>query len=618
MNYNKDATELIQEFNDRFGESAREIIKNGLGLVEKGHNHFICPNPHEHKHGDRNPSMGWVRGKNYFFCQGCRTNIDMYSYYRKYLNYTFREIIEDGSESVETNRNRFISAVSKERNVLKQNELDYIHSRGITDETIEKFKLCDMNGMVGIPYYKNGALTGIKKRNLKEGVKNLSADGSKFFFFNFDNTEFDKRLIITEGEWDAMILDQCGFENVVSVGCGANAVSALFELADDYFERFPEIILFTDNDDKGNQMDMKFIDKFGEKIATVDKSLYNECKDANAIFQVYGAEQLKKIVNSGKSRFDGEWDLDDDPYTELDPSEIKFIKTGLATLDYSINCIQSKMVTLITGRSNAGKSTFVNQIISSAIGQNCKVFLALGEGNKDKVINKFYASLCGGETNNYTLKPFGLRHVKEPKPEVLKAIQKWHKGKLKLWVKALSRQKKTDELFSMLEYKARTEKFDLIVLDNQMSLLSVARSADKLEAQAEFVQQCHRLAISTNCAVILVLHPNKTYKKGEEMDFEQIAGTSDISNKADVILNVIRIPDSDFDGLVSSKVQVAKNRDESELPTIECAFDKETYTFAEVKDGTAIQVGEARWKKYIQKDNAVKQEFIQDDEEWSV
>jgi 5S rRNA maturation endonuclease (ribonuclease M5)/archaellum biogenesis ATPase FlaH len=456
-----------------------------------------------------------------------------------------------------------------------------------------------MDDSVGIPYFKRGKLTGIKKRMLKGSVKNLSATGSKFYFFNFDNTTADQMLIVTEGEWDAMIVDQCGYNNVVSVGCGASSVSTLFDNAEEDIKQYQEIILFTDNDERGQAMDKAFIDKFGSKISTVDKSLYDGCKDANALFLKHGKDAIVKVIQSGKASFDGEWDLEQEPYKRLDPKDVKFIMTHIDSLDNAINCIQSKMVTLITGRSNAGKSTFVNQVISSAIGQNFKVYLALGEGDKMKVMNKFYMGLVGGNRDYYDLHKFGLKDIKEPKPHVLKALQKWHKGKLKLWVKALSKYKTDTEMFDMLEYKIRTEKYDMVVLDNQMSLITVRNSADKLEAQAAFVQNCHNLAVATNCAVVLVLHPNKTYKKGEEMDFEQIAGTSDIANKADAIINVIRISDDQVKNGVTSKLQVLKNRDYPNLPVIDCAFDFETHTFAEISNGKVKKKSDSRWKKYL-------------------
>ena len=185
--------------------------------------------------------------------------------------------------------------------------------------------------------------------------------------FYDDNIEFDKAVVITEGEIDCMSVWQSGYKNVMSVGCGANAVKTLFEQSKDFLNKFESIILFTDNDEYGNNMDKAFLEEFQGKVATVDKSLYLNCKDANEITIKHDAKQILKIIESGKITFDGEWDIDSQPYERLDPKDTKFIRTGIDSIDYAINTIQSRTVTLITGRSNAGKSTYVNQVMVNAI-----------------------------------------------------------------------------------------------------------------------------------------------------------------------------------------------------------------------------------------------------------
>jgi len=598
---NRDSLDMIKALVNQVGDSAEQIISDGLGLEKKGNN-YKCPNFHEHKNGDKNPSMGWVKGKNYFNCLRCGENIDIYTYYTKYMNYTFSDVMaEGGIQNIGENRKAFKKNLDSEKSKLTEEQKKFIADRDITNETRKYFKLFNSGGSIGIPYLKNQILTGVKKRNISgDGIKNTSITGSKYALFNQDSVEFDKPLVITEGEWDAMIVHQSGYTNVVSVGCGANSVKSLFEITKDFLNKFDSIILFTDNDDAGNSMDSKFLLEFEGKVATVDKTIYQNCKDANEIYLTHGKEKIKKVIDSGKVSFDGEWDLDNDPYTELDPKDTKFIRTGIEKIDYSINTIQSRTVTLITGRSNAGKSTFVNQVLLNGIENGFKTYLVAGEGEKMKIANRFYTSMIGYDKKYYDEKKFGIRKIKEPKQTVLEAIQRWHEGKFKMFIKSLSKYKTEEQLFRMLEYKIRTEGYSLIILDNLMSLLTVSRSQDKNEAQGQFIERCHHLAKSCNCAIIVVLHPNKTYKGGEEMEFEQISGTSDIANKADVILNVIRIKDP-ADG-VTSKIQIAKNRDWSELPTVECAFVPETNSYAEIVNGQILNKPVKSWIKYLKDD----------------
>ena len=210
-----DALDMIQQLVNKYGESARDIIVSGLNLENKGYNRYKCPNVHAHKNGDSNPSMGWVADKNYFNCLGCSETINIYSYYKNYLNYTFSEIMADnGIEGIEQNRKKFIDGCSTREKLTKEQQ-EYISKRGLTKETIKHFKLVNIDGAIGIPYHKNGVLVGIKKRMLDGQIKNKSVMGSKFYLLNCDNVDLNEPLVVTEGEWDAMILWQAGITNEI-------------------------------------------------------------------------------------------------------------------------------------------------------------------------------------------------------------------------------------------------------------------------------------------------------------------------------------------------------------------------------------------------------------------
>lgn len=595
---------MIADLVQRVGTSAESIIAIGLNLEKKG-KMYKCPSPHNHKNGDNNPSMGWVKDKYYFNCLGCGENIDIYSYYRRYLNYTFSEIMaENGIEDINKKVRSFKNEFNAGKKALTEDQIKYLKNRGISEDTYRKFKIFNHDGCIAFPYFLNGTLTGVKKRllNPKEGQQKLvSISGSKYHFFNCDNVDFNKPLLIVEGEFDCLIAYQAAYQNVVSVPCGANSVSTLFEQAGDFLNKFSEIILASDNDEYGKDMEDKFISEFNN-IALVNKDYYLGEKDINDLYLKHHPGQVSKLIESGKRKFDGEWNLEENPYQPLSSTGLKFIPTGIDSVDYAINDICTGTVTLVTGRSNAGKSTFVNQIMASAINNEFKTYGCLGEGDPNKIINKWYTSMIGYDREYYKSVEFNKRWIKEPKPEALKAIREWHKDKLRLYIKSMGKYKTTDQLFDMLHYKVKTEKYDLIILDNLMSLLYVSQSSEKNEEQGKFIERCHALAQSYNVAVIVVLHPNKTYEAGTDMAFEKISGSSDIYNKADVILNVIRVPETDTMALsrgVTAKIQIAKNRDYSDIKTIDCVFDLKTNTFMEFRDGEILNNVVTGWKKYL-------------------
>jgi RecA-family ATPase len=155
----------------------------------------------------------------------------------------------------------------------------------------------------------------------------------------------------------------------------------------------------------------------------------------------------------------------------------------------------------------------------------------------------------------------------------------------------LSNLKTTDELFNMLSTEVQISKHNLIVIDNLMSILHVAKGDEKLEAQADFVQRCCDLAKAEKIHIILVLHPNKTISKGQKMEFEAISGTSDIYNKADNIIAVTRLYDDNNTNYgIDGEFDVLKNRYYPENPCVKVHFHKENTNYYEIDDSGKYKV----------------------------
>lgn len=589
----------IQEIKDKYGQEAENIIADGLGMVKVGKK-YRCPNPYAHKNMDRDPSMSWDPNALQFYCFGCDHKIDLYGYYREHLNYTHQEIVRDllGVEEykntpIKTNRDKFSIEAKKVQEISKEC-IDYIKLRGITEETINKFKLGTYKGAIAFPYYKYETPIGYKTRKPLKNPgkpKMMSIAGSKPYLYNRQNINKDRtELIVCEGEFDAMVIDQVGYTNVVSVGAGANSLATLLEQAKGFLNEFDSLIIVSDNDTAGQDMDKKFIEEFGHKAKLIDKKLY-ERNDVNEEYVVNGKEKIVELIESARFRIEGRWDLDKNPYESVAPKSGKYVPTGLPSIDYALNDLVPGFTTLITGRSNEGKSTFVRQVIANAIDKDNKVYLMNGEENKNNVVNSLYQCVIGNDEKNYDLVKINKRYKKEPKKEVLKKLRKWHEGKLVLFNKGDSNLKTIQELTDMLEMEIKLNEYNLVVIDNLMSILSV-QASEKYEQQADFMQRLHDLADSYSTHIVLVLHPNKTYRKGDDMDMEQISGTSDLYNKADNIIAVGKEHDEDRRQLgIDGSVSVLKNRDFPDIVKVETHFDEETRLLLEIEEGTNSIMG---------------------------
>jgi twinkle protein len=297
---------------------------------------------------------------------------------------------------------------------------------------------------------------------------------------------------------------------------------------------------------------------------------------------------------------EGRRDLDNAPYKGMKARKGNYIPTGIDTIDNAINDLAPGAVTLIAGRTNGGKTTYVKQIVVNAIDKGNKVYVVSGEGDTETYINELYQCVIGRNSNYYNSVKLNKRFIKEPKPEVLAALQKWHEKKLVIFSKHESKLKTLDELFGMLAKEEDTNRHNLIVIDNLMSVVS-AQASEKNEVQADFMQRCIHLAGAYRCHCILVLHPNKTYQKGQHLEIEQISGTMDLGNKADNVISVIREYDeSKTSQGINGSISVIKNRYFTDIVTTETHYEKETGLLLEIDEKTNEFKGYSfGWQKYL-------------------
>ena len=174
------------------------------------------------------------------------------------------------------------------------------------------------------PYQRDGRHVTNKYRRIWP-EKDFSQDANPPFksCFNEDSLKIGEGpVIITEGEVDALVLIQAGFERVLSVPDGA----AQNEVTDDEGEKWSyipglldrlkgekEVILAVDGDEKGGYLRNYLAKRLG-KARCKFLRYPDGTKDANDVLIKHGAAKLKEIV-SGASwvRMDGLVRLKDMP-----------------------------------------------------------------------------------------------------------------------------------------------------------------------------------------------------------------------------------------------------------------------------------------------------------------
>jgi DNA primase len=139
---------------------------------------------------------------------------------------------------------------------MPQNRREYWLKRGLFDKTIDEFMLGWDGKRYTIPALYRLVPFCCKRRQseIDDGIeaKYISVTGSKAGLFNVDCLWNTDKVVITEGEPDAMLLNQWGYPAVSST-TGAGTFKAEWA---DMFSGISKIWLMYDNDDAGRKGEM--------------------------------------------------------------------------------------------------------------------------------------------------------------------------------------------------------------------------------------------------------------------------------------------------------------------------------------------------------------------------
>ena len=277
--------------------------------------------------------------------------------------------------------------------MLNQNATKILINRGLDEELLAKWgiksKLRNGGEWIAIPYVFNGKVVNHKYRTI-EGDKLMGQDPDAHkCFWNFDilrdKTLSGEPIIITEGEFDAMIAIQCGFVRTVSVPDGAPATKVCDRDADKYdyleeampFLEGKDIIIAADGDEQGKNLlhDLSWI--IGRTRCKFIK--YPEgCKDLNDIFIKNGQEGVLEAVRGASwIKVQGKYKM-----SELPPVPMPdVISTGMFDMDAHYK-IRWGDFCVVTGVPSHGKTTVVNDVCCRvAEGEKIKVCFASFEQN---------------------------------------------------------------------------------------------------------------------------------------------------------------------------------------------------------------------------------------------
>jgi DNA primase len=272
--------------NNIYTEEQIRRVLNGSGIdieAEFGNDFIIyCP----YHNNSRTPAGEVAKDSGLFFCFGCQTtkNLEefvMFTTGRTYFE-TARYIKSKETEhNIENIVNKAMYAppefIQYDQLLIKRlnnqvlespRALRYYEGRKITKSSIEKFSLgySEKQDSVTIPMQSPDGMTiGFVARTIEgKEFKNTPGLPKSKILFNLHRVKSSSVVYVVESSFDAIRLDQVGFPAVATLG--ANVSASQIRLLEKYFNN---VILVADNDEAGNIMKNKLIEKLGSLISVI-------------------------------------------------------------------------------------------------------------------------------------------------------------------------------------------------------------------------------------------------------------------------------------------------------------------------------------------------------------
>lgn len=217
----------------------------------------------------------------------------------------------------------------------------------------------------------------------------------------------------------------------------------------------------------------------------------------------------------------------------VDMSKMASIPTGYKELDKKIIGLLLGDVTVLSGGSGAGKSSWIDCVALNAIQRGYKVGIWSGE-LQDFRFQSWINQIAAGK--NYVCKREGFENYYYAPKNISNQISNWLEGKLFLYNNNYG--SKWQQLFADVKELVDKEGVQLIVLDNLMALQIDNYEGDKYTQQTKFINDLKEYAKAKNVHVLLVCHPRK---EGIFLRKESISGTADLTNLADSVFIIHRV-----------------------------------------------------------------------------
>lgn len=468
-----------------------------------------------------------------------------------------------------TPRKRYRTFAKPEKPIVpKDKAIEYLNSRGISEETAKRYQVTvkgdSKNILVFTFFDEDGKPTFIKyrKTDFKKGIdkaKEWCEPNCKPILYGMELCNYENdTLTICEGQMDCLAVAEAGIENAISVPTGAKGFTWL-PFCWNFLNKFEKIVIFGDYENGKISLLDELKDRLELTVLHVRESAYKDCKDANELLMKYGKDAVREAVETAipipVERVVEMADVED-----IDIYKVEKLPTGITCLDRLLyGGLPFGGVEILSGIRGEGKSILASQIAVSALQHGYSVLLYSGELTNSSAKAWMHFQIAGS------------RHITEEKnrwgdPIYLISktnnhlISEWYRGRMLMYDSDSDEiEDENDSLVKTVKEVIMRNGVRVVILDNLMTAIDLepVKGDDKYERQSKFVKKLATIGRKYNVLILLVAHKRKTGAIAETDENDAVSGSADITNLALITLTYCKDKELDESERL---LKVSKNR----------------------------------------------------------
>lgn len=504
-----------------------------------------CPYCRGGKNGDKGTfSISLVTGQFKCLRSSCSVSGNIITLAR---DFDYFSLGKDIDAYYQTGKQKRFRRFKKMENIKPKTEaITYLESRKITAATAEKYQITVQSkhkNIVVFPFLdEKGNMPFIKYRKtdfnpaVDKGKEWCEANCKPILFGMYQCNLDNKTLVLTERQIDSLSVAESGIENAVSVPFGKNGFTWI-PYCWEWMQNFDTLIVFGDCENGIITLLDEMRKRFRGTVKAVQQQDYRGCKDANELLCKYGKDAVRRAVEQAKTvLIDRVIEIAD--IKAVDLFSLPKISTGIVGIDKVLSGgIYLGQTVILTGKRGDGKSTLGSQILANALDNGKSVFAYSGE-LPDYFFKRWLDFQIAGQQNVIDRAgEAGSVNYFIPDSKVHK-ISEWYRGRAYLFDSHSTEDNELEHLLSTIEKAIQQYGIQLVLLDNLMTALDIGLDIDLYRAQSKFVDKLVKISKNYNVAVILVVHPRKNSLGADDNDV--VSGSSDITNKVDVVMTYKR------------------------------------------------------------------------------